>query len=165
MRRNTGYGEGRGRDAQEIPADHEAQGIIDKLASETNEASADRIRGRHLSDTVVDHCKNKRLKSIGNEQTTGTAMVKAASNRDEEGGTDRATDGNELDLTIVQVTLEIVRIVSEHAAFLDIVDGVRGGGERVDDTATFLVFVFGREETHVDDGQGSVEGEDRGRES
>ena len=60
------------------------------------------------------------MDGIGNEQVGGTTMVETGTDTDEEGRSNRTTNGNKLDLTIIEVTMKTVGVVG-YDTFLDIV--------------------------------------------
>lgn len=73
---------------------------------------------------------------VREEQTPRTTIVETSADTDEEGRPYGASDGDKLDLAIVQVTLEVVGIAG-HDTFLNIF-GVTGR------TALFFIFAWGR---------------------
>lgn len=121
---------------EEVPAGHEAKGVVDPFTGHTNETSRNRVKGCHFSHAVVHEAEETAVGSVGNEQTAGTTTGKTAADTDEEGSADGATDGDELDLTIAQATLKLVGIVRGDA-MLDVWAVAIGGLE-----AFIRVFLF-----------------------
>lgn len=99
-----------------VPANHEAESIVNPDTSQTNEATRHRHVGAHLSDGVVNEGNDAGVEGVGDEQTSGTALGEAAADGDEQAGTDCATDGNQLNLTVVQAALEAIGVVSYRGA-------------------------------------------------
>ena len=83
---------------EEVPAGHEAPGIVHPFTTETNEATRDRHKGRHFSHTVVNQREHTTVDCVRQEDTCWTAFVEGTADGDEERCTDRSTDGEELDL-------------------------------------------------------------------
>lgn len=96
---------------QEVPADHEAERVVYPFSCQSNEPAADGVCSTHFRDAVVDHGQHHGLNRVGQEQAPGATIVETSADTDEEGRSDRASDSDELDLAIVQVSLEIVGVV------------------------------------------------------
>lgn len=98
------------------------ESIVDPFTSKTNEATRDGHEDRHFSDAVVDQTKHAGVERVGNEQTAGPTMVKTSTDRDEEGGTDRSTNGQQLNLSVAQAALEVVLVLgNDSMASVDVV--------------------------------------------
>jgi len=89
--------------------------VVDKVTSKTNEASRDRICCRHLSDTVVDQTKEASVDGVGKEQATRTALVETTADTDEEGSSNGAANGHELDLSVSKTTVEVIGVLDDLA--------------------------------------------------
>ena len=128
---------------EKVPANHETKGIVDKVTSETDETTRDGVENSHLGNRVVDEAEDQRIKGKCDEKTGGTALGETSTDTDEERGTDGATDGDELDLTVIQAALKAVSVV----AHVDFAVETRGGAGHLH--LGVLILVGGR---HVCDG-------------
>lgn len=144
----------RENDGQKVPSDHKAKGLVNPFAGETNEAATDGIGSGHLGEAVIHHGQEHRLNRVRKEQAARTTGIETSTNTDEKSSSNGTTNGNELDLAVTEVTLEVIGIVG-HQTFLDILGSVaRLEPHSVQDTGV-LVLVLIRK-CHV--GQGPVNG-------
>lgn len=96
---------------------HETKRVVDKVSSKTNKATRDRVCGGHFGDTVVHQTKETSVDRIGEEQAAWAALVETAANTDEESGSNGATNGHELDLSVSKTAMKVI-IVLNDLAFL-----------------------------------------------
>lgn len=105
--------------AQEVPADHEAKCFVYPFTSQAYEAATNGVCGAHLGDAVVDHGKEHGLDRVGEKQAARATMVQTSADAYEESCPDGASDGDKLDLAVVQVSLEVVDVAG-HGPLLDV---------------------------------------------
>jgi hypothetical protein len=115
-----------------IPS-HEPKRIIDKVSSKTNETTRNRIRSRHLSDTVVHQTEEASIDRVRKEQAARTALVETAADADEEGSSDGAADGHELDLSVSESSVQVVVVLDDVAIFVAVGLGDWAGRHEVVD--------------------------------
>lgn len=96
---------------EEVPPRHKTHSIVNKVASQTNKTARDRVQSNHLGYGVVDQSEDARIEEEGEEETGRTTLGKASTNTDEESGTNGTTNGNQLDLAVVEATMQTVGIV------------------------------------------------------
>jgi hypothetical protein len=96
---------------KEVPASHEAKGIINPFSGHSDEASADRVQCSHLSHAIIHQSKQASIKGITKEQTSGTAILETTTDTDKKCRSNGTANGNELDLAVAEVALKLVRIV------------------------------------------------------
>ena len=77
----------------------------------------------HLRDAVVYQSQHASVDSICDEQAARSTLVQATANGDKQRSANATTDGNELNLTVVQAALEVVGILSD-LAILEVDDVV-----------------------------------------
>jgi hypothetical protein len=107
------------------------------------------MQDTHFSHTIVDHAEETAVEGVGEEKTAGATFVETTTNTYEESSTDTASDGNELNLSVVETPLELVGIVHNHTR-RDV--GVVGEAILVDiDIVALFVVVFS-EKAHVGGG-------------
>lgn len=88
------------------------------MSSKTNETTGDRVCGGHLSNAVVHQTKEASVDGVGEEQAAGAALVKTATDTDEEGSTDGATNGHKLDLSISQASVKVIGVLDDLALLM-----------------------------------------------
>ena len=130
-----------GYHSQEIPSNHEAKCVVHPFSSQSNETTTDWKCRAHFCDRIVDHSQHTTLDGVGNKQAASTSMVETGPNAHEQGCTNGSSDGDELDLAIVKVTLKLVGVAGQHP--LRDLSRVSPRGA----IATILLFVFA-EDTH-----------------
>ena len=122
-----------------VVASHKTKRIINKVSSKTDEATRDRIRGRHLSNTVVHQTQEASIDRIREEQTARPALVETAADADEEGGSNGAADGHELDLAVSKPAAEVVVVLDDLAIFVAVGPEDRVGRDKVVDLLAVFV--------------------------
>lgn len=125
---------------EEVPADSEAEGLVDPLASHTNETAGDRVQSGHLSHAVVHETEGAAVDEVGEEERAGPASVQALADADEEGGTDGATDGDKLDLAVGQLAVQAVGVAIDDLARVDVGHAI---GRGLDVVVLLRLFVVG----------------------
>lgn len=94
------------------------------MTSMSDEASTDGKSSRHFCNAVVDHGQDNALRQEGEEQIRRTSMIQAITNAHEQCSTNGASDGNQLDLTVSQMSLQLVAVIGGKA-FSQVLAGVR----------------------------------------
>jgi len=125
--------------APTVVPSHEPKSIINKVSSKTDEATGNRICSRHLSNTVVHQTQEAGINRVGEEQAAGPALVETTADTDEEGGSNGAANGHELDLTVSKSSVEVVVVLDNVAIFVAV--GLRdwAGRHEVVDLLAVLV--------------------------
>jgi hypothetical protein len=101
-----------------VVTSHETKGVVDKVSGKTNEATRDRVCGRHLSDTVVHQTKKASIDRIGEEQASWASLVESATNADEESSSNSAANGHQLDLSISETTVKMIIVLNDLTLFI-----------------------------------------------
>lgn len=97
---------------EKIPTRHETKSVVDKVSGKTNEATRHGVQRGHFGNGVVDKSEDTRIDDEDNEQTARATLGETSTDTDEEGSTNGATNGNQLDLTVVEAAMQAVGIVS-----------------------------------------------------
>lgn len=100
---------------KEVPACHERQRLVYEFASKSNKSSRQGIQNSHLSNAIVDEAKHDTLGHVRNKQAARATFVQTSTDRNEERSTDRASDGDELDLAVVQSAMQMVSVLRDLA--------------------------------------------------
>lgn len=122
-----------------VVARHETKSIINKVSSKTDETTRDRVRGRHLCNTVVHQTQEASIDGIREEQTARAALVETTADADEKSSSNGAANGHELDLTISKTPVEVVVVLDDLAIFVAVGPGDGGGRHKVVDLLAMFV--------------------------
>jgi hypothetical protein len=101
-----------------VVTSHETKGIVDKVSGKTNEATRDRVCGRHLSDAVVHQTKKTSIDRIGEEQASWTSLVETAANADEESSSNGAANGHQLNLSVSETSVKVIIVLNDLTLFV-----------------------------------------------
>lgn len=93
---------------KEVPSSRKPSSIVDPSSSHADEGTRNRHVRHHLSKRVVHHANHDGKDSISNKKTAGAALGETTTDAHEERGADTTSDGNQLDLTIAQMTKKLV---------------------------------------------------------
>jgi hypothetical protein len=126
--------------APTVVTSHKPKSVINKMSSKTNKATRNRIRSRHLSNTVVHQTQEASIDRVREEQAARTALVETAADADEEGSSDGAADGHELDLSVSESPVQVVVVLDDVAILVAVGLGDWAGRHEVVD----LLAVFER---------------------
>ncbi|KAI6776797.1 hypothetical protein HG530_000742 [Fusarium avenaceum] len=96
---------------EEVPSGHKTKSIVAPVTSKTDEATRNGHIGAHLCDTIVHTCEDTGVDCIGEKQTERTTFGKTTTDTHEKRCTDRATNGDELDLSVVEKTMQAIGII------------------------------------------------------
>jgi hypothetical protein len=96
---------------EEVPASEETKGIVNPVASQANESTSDRHVCIHLGDGVIDKGEDNGVEAVGDEETAWATLGETSTDGDEEGCSDGATGGDELDLTVVESSVEMTHAI------------------------------------------------------
>ncbi|KAI6749730.1 hypothetical protein HG531_006995 [Fusarium graminearum] len=97
---------------EEVPADHETESVVDPVASETDETTRNRHISVHFSDRVVGETEDHGVESCADEETSGATLGQTGTDTDEETGTDSASDGEELNLSVVESAMKTISVAA-----------------------------------------------------
>lgn len=70
----------------------------------------------HLSHAIIDQTQQAGIESIGDKQRAWATIYQAVADAHKQGGSNRSSDGDHLDLAVAEVALEAVRIAGEFDA-------------------------------------------------
>ncbi|KAK9802128.1 hypothetical protein SCARD494_00061 [Seiridium cardinale] len=93
---------------EKVLAGREAEGLIDPFARHSDKSARRRLKDSHLSYAVIDKAHDRGIDSIREEQTTRASGNEAVGDAYERCRTNGPTDGNELNLSIAKVTLQLI---------------------------------------------------------
>lgn len=128
---------------EKIPACHKSKGLVYPLASlfhisqnrsnpvgvecnhHSDEPSTNGHVASHLSHGIIHERNHARITTISQQNTKRTALVKGTADTDEECRTDGPADGNQLDLSVSKMALEIIGVVS-YRTTLNVIAAVVG---------------------------------------
>ncbi|KAI6773661.1 hypothetical protein HG531_000510 [Fusarium graminearum] len=96
---------------EEVPTSHKAKRIITPMTGETDETTRNRHISSHFGDTIVHTCENTRVDCVGEKQTKRTTLGETTTDTHEESGTNGTTNGNKLDLSVVEKTVQTIGVV------------------------------------------------------
>lgn len=113
---------------EEVPANPETERFVDPVASHADETTRNRHVGSHLGHGVVDQAEHTAVQGVGQEQASRTALDQTVGDGYEGSSTNGTTDGNQLDLTIAQVSSKLIDVVdmANNLVGLIAIDIVRG---------------------------------------
>lgn len=106
---------------EEVPADHEAQSIIEPMASKSNETPFDWHVGCHFGGAIANTGKDPTIDSESDEQAGRPTGSYSIADGDEKSGTNGSPDGEQLNLAIIQSTLETLRAGKRDGPTFDVV--------------------------------------------
>ena len=86
------------------------------MPGKTNESTRDWLVCDHLGDTIVDTTEKDDVEEVGDEQAARTSSGKAIADGDEERCTDRATDGQKLNLSVTESSMKRICIADRYGA-------------------------------------------------
>jgi hypothetical protein len=101
-----------------VVTSHETKSVVDKVSGKTNEATRDRVRGRHLGDTVVHQTEEASIDRIGQEQACWAALVETAANGHEESSSNGAANSHQLNLSISKASVKVVIVLNNLTLFV-----------------------------------------------
>jgi hypothetical protein len=119
--------------APTVVTSHKPKSVINKMSSKTNKATRNRIRSRHLSNTVVHQTQEASIDRVREEQAARTALVETAADADEEGSSNGAADGHELDLSVSESPVQVVVVLDDVAILVAVGLGDWAGRHEVVD--------------------------------
>lgn len=126
-----------------VVASHETKRIVDKVSSKTDEATRNRVRGSHLSDTVVHQAQEASVNRIREEQAGWATLVETAADTDEERSSNGAANGHELNLSIPETSVEVIIVLNDLAFFVAVGASDRLGRHKVADLLAMFVGCHG----------------------
>lgn len=97
---------------EEVPAGCEAQCFINPMTGQSNKTTANRHVDGHFGDGIVHHAHDDGIEGVGHEKRAGAGFVESTTDTDEQSSADGASDGDQLNLAVAEVALQLVRIVS-----------------------------------------------------
>src|SRR5689334_12473043 len=107
---------------------HMKRTFVNPMTSHTNKTSRNGHICSHLSHGVVDQSQHTCVYRVRKEQAPRTTLDQAIRNRYECRGTNRATNSHQLDLTIAEMSAQLVDIIDmANLIGLVAVDAVRRG--------------------------------------
>lgn len=94
------------------PTNTETETRINKSRSVTRETIRHGNPSGHLTKGAHDHVDNETDKSIGNEDRSGTSSGQSRTGTNNKTGTKGTTDGNHGDMSSLEITVELVALLS-----------------------------------------------------